>query len=126
MTLEGFLRAFTRGKLRSKPHGGLQETAGLQVPAGFKVEPCNDKAMWSRVERGAEFDETSIELFLWRAICSWVDCAEEDMVIHPRTGQSIARGCELREDALSLRLSRAGLADEQARRAIGTAKAATV
>lgn len=80
--------------------------------------------MWERVERGAEFDEISIELFLWRAICSWVDCAEEDMVIHPRTGRPIGRAGELREDAMNLRLSRAGLADEFARRAMATANAA--
>lgn len=96
MPIEKFLRALTRGSLRPKSRCDLEETVGRSLPEGFKVSPCSDRILWSRIERTALFDGMSVERMIWRAVCSWVDGAEADMLVHPKTGRPIGYVPELR------------------------------
>jgi hypothetical protein len=67
------------------------------VPAGFRVKPCNDLQVWKRVERAAEFDGISVELFVWKAIASTVVCLEADLISDPVDGRPLGNALELYE-----------------------------
>lgn len=124
MPLKEFLRAFTEGELEPQPCGDLEQLDGHSIPAGFEFQPCTSKAIWSRVERVAEFDGMSVEMLVWRAICSWVDGAESEMIVHPKTRQPIGHKSEMRNEPGIFRLTSTNVCSEETARAVMVLEAA--
>jgi hypothetical protein len=90
--LKKFLYLFTLGTLPGQlPTGNPVNEEN--APPGFSVSACADPALWARVERVAKHDGRSIEDFVWQAIASSVNCSEEEMVLSPKTGDSISGDC---------------------------------
>jgi hypothetical protein len=92
MELKKFLYLYTHGTLPGQlPTGNPVDEKN--APPGFSVSACADPALWARVDRVAKHDGRSIKDFVWQAIASSVNCAEEEMVLSPKTGDSISGDC---------------------------------
>ena len=92
MGVEKFLFLYTRDELPGQlvRRNDLDEE---NPPQGFSVSACADRTTWDRVERAARHDGLSVNEFVWQAIASCVNCAEQDMILSPKTGDSISADC---------------------------------
>ena len=100
ISVEEFLKRKTLGRLpgqitcRRKAH---------DAPRGFGVTPCNDRQLWTRIERAAAFgaryrgvpSKDKTQAFVWDSIMGWVDACEDDMILHPLTGRPIGDELEI-------------------------------
>jgi hypothetical protein len=94
MGLEQFLTLYTRHRLPAQLVDG-NDVDEKNTPRGFTVGACEDRLIWNRVRRCAEFAGQSVREFVWQSIASGVNCCEEDMVLSPKTGKLIGNDCEL-------------------------------
>jgi hypothetical protein len=94
MGVEQFLTLYTRHRLPAQLVRGNPVDEN-ELPAGFSVTACEDPLIWNRARRCAQFAGQSVKEFVWQSIASGVNCAEEDMVLSPKTGNLIGHDCEL-------------------------------
>lgn len=106
-TVEVLLTRYSRGRTSMPgqiPFRPFDDGDERPIPEGFTIEAfaASNPEIWERIKRAAEFyEEESSERFIWKTVWDAVRCAEDDMILSPRTGQLIGDALEIGDFELS-------------------------
>ena len=93
MTLDAFIRLYVgEGLPNQKKHRGRKLNIGDK---SIRFE-CVDAKLQARIKRAAKVQGQSLPAFGAAAVESSMEADEDDMVFHPKTGQVVADGLEIR------------------------------
>jgi hypothetical protein len=97
MSVERFLTLFTMEKLPAQlPNRDFAEEQDQDINLQLDLPSLARSEAWPRLERAAKSEGMTVEEFLTEAILEDVRAAEEEMILSPKTGQTIAYGFEIR------------------------------
>jgi hypothetical protein len=95
VTVEEFLRLYSRNELSNQPVVNRRTTRRPRIPrAGFDLH-LGKGPLQKRLERAARFVEQPVAQFVWGAVIGSLICCEEDMIFCPLTGGVIGDSLEL-------------------------------
>ena len=91
LSIDEFVTHYACDKLPGQPTKKLEwsaddELAGRLADAIFKANP----SAFARIQNASLLIKDSPADFIWKAIGSFVECDEEDMLLSPKTGRPIA------------------------------------